>query len=101
MAGRGEGLESKMGTLRMAGRGEGLESKMGTLRSGTGGGSRGRITGIGLMGVDGSILGKGTAAVRLCSRFDGTAKDICNFGIGIEPNASGLSEEELLEPCKR
>jgi hypothetical protein len=43
--------------------GEGLESKMGTLRSGTGGGSRGTTTGIGLMGGDGSICGKGMAAV--------------------------------------
>ena len=47
----------------MASRGEGLESKMGTLGSGTGGGSRGTITGLGLMGVDGSILGKGMTAV--------------------------------------
>jgi hypothetical protein len=47
----------------MAGRGEGLESKMGTLGVETGGGSRGTNAGIGLMGVDGSILGKGMAAV--------------------------------------
>jgi hypothetical protein len=40
-----------------------LESKMGTLRSGTGGGSRGTITGIGLMGADGTILSKGMGAV--------------------------------------
>jgi hypothetical protein len=36
---------------------------MGTLGSGTRGGSRGTNAGIGLMGVDGSILGKGMAAV--------------------------------------
>jgi hypothetical protein len=60
----GKEREARCGLLqRMAGRGEGLEKKMGTLGSGTGGGSRGTITGIGLMGVDRSILRKGTAAV--------------------------------------
>ena len=57
----------------MAGTGEGLESKMGTLGSGTGGGSGGTTTGIGLMGVDGSIFGKGMAA--------GVAVEGCGVGL--------------------
>jgi hypothetical protein len=60
----GKEQEARRGLLqRMAGRGEGWESKMGTLGSGTGDGSRGTTTGMGLMGVDGSILSKGTAVV--------------------------------------
>ena len=70
----GKEREARSGLLRrMAGRGEGLERKMGTLGSGTGGGSRGTTTSIGLMGVDGSILGKGTAAVL--------AVDGCGVGL--------------------
>ena len=60
----GKEREARRGLLRtMARGGEGLESKIGTLGSGTGGGSRGTTTGLGLMGVDGSILGKEMAAV--------------------------------------
>jgi hypothetical protein len=53
----GKEREARRGLLRrMVGRGEGLESKMGTLGSGTGGGSRGTNAGIGLIGVDVSIV---------------------------------------------